>query len=69
MPAEQKLQVIYEPERSLFPLNNFISFLHSIKISLRHTGGSAGLHYPDMTVFTLLPGLAAAKHMFFSIRL
>jgi hypothetical protein len=29
-----------------------------IKFSPRHTGGSAGLHYPDMTVFTPLPGFA-----------
>jgi hypothetical protein len=29
-----------------------------IKFSPRHTGGLAGSHHLDMTVFTLLPGLA-----------
>ena len=34
------------------------NFLPSIKFPSRRMGGSAGLLYLDMTVFTLLPGLA-----------
>ena len=34
------------------------NFLPLINFSSRHTGGSTGLLYPGMTVFTLLPGLA-----------
>ena len=46
---------------ALFSCDHFVKrdklFL-LIKFSPRHTGGSAGLHYPDMTVFTPLPGFA-----------
>jgi hypothetical protein len=46
---------------ALFSFDHFVKrdklFL-LIRFSPRRTGGSAGLHYLDMTVFTLLPGFA-----------